>query len=512
MHPINRAFGVVGGDGVLGGADVFFKMIKSASAMDDGERLDIVFEQHPIQGDVGDDPQSTQRKLYVYDTIRSLASRGVTTVVLPSFANHLYLEQLRENCAIEIVDMVEGLHAHVRRRFPGIRRVGILTSDSIAESGLFERYFANPQFEVLYPQVDEGEHSNRVTQAVFGRSGVESGNWAGRPLELLREACAGLIARGAELLLTGLTELGLVVEHLEPLDVPLVDANWVYAQYALNGQHASRTRTFKVGVVGGVGPAATVDFMQKIVRNTPAMRDQDHIKLLVEQNPQIPDRTENLVAGGADPTVSLYATCKKLEAGDADIIAIPCNTAHAFVERIQPYLNVPIVNMLTVTAEFLRAMFPALREVGLLATTGTIASGVYERSLTAAGLVQVTPAPALQERVMRAIYGPKGVKAGYTSGECMDDIAAACDGLMERGCQVIILGCTELPLLLPQGERSSASGRVAWLADPTEILAKRCVAYARGEIEAPGTRGASTPADVSRAARRATTATPFSST
>jgi aspartate racemase len=218
------------------------------------------------------------------------------------------------------------------------------------------------------------------------------------------------------------------------------------------------------------------------VRNTPATCDQDHIKVLVEQNPQIPDRTENLIGEGPDPTVSLYATCKKLEAGDADIIAIPCNTAHAFVERIQPYLNVPIVNMLTVTVDHLRSTFPALREVGVLATSGTIASGVYQRALEAAGLEQVVPSPALQARVMNAIYGPRGVKAGYTSGECMEDIVAAVDALIERGVEVIILGCTELPLLLPQGERRGASGEVAWLADPTDILAKRCVAYARGEL------------------------------
>jgi aspartate racemase len=107
------------------------------------------------------------------------------------------------------------------------------------------------------------------------------------------------------------------------------------------------------------------------------------LKLLVEQNPQIPDRTKHLVGDGPDPTVSLYATCKRLEAGDMGIIAIPCNTAHAFVERIQPYLNVPIVNMLTVTVGYLRAPFPELRQVGLLATTGTITSGVYQKALEA---------------------------------------------------------------------------------------------------------------------------------
>ena len=173
--------------------------------------------------------------------------------------------------------------------------------------------------------------------------------------------------------------------------MPLIDSNLAYAQYAVSAPLGSRASTFKIGVVGGVGPAATVDFLDKIVRNTPAARDQDHIKLLVEQNPQIPDRTENLVGAGVDPTIALYATCKKLEDGDADVIAIPCNTAHAFVERIQPYLDIPIVNMLTVTVAHLRDTYPALREVGVLATSGTIESGVYEKALAQQGLRQSRP-------------------------------------------------------------------------------------------------------------------------
>jgi aspartate racemase len=357
----------------------------------------------------------------------------------------------------------------------------VLTSDFVRERRLFERYFQEPEFRLLYPARDGDSDANPVSRAVYDTDGIKAGNLRGRPIELLRQACEDLISRGADVLVTGLTEIGLVAGQLDLLSVPLVDSNLVYAQYVASGEYGGDARAFKVGVVGGVGPAATVDFMQKIVRNTPAARDQDHIKVLVEQNPQIPDRTENLIGSGADPTVSLYATCKKLEAGDADIIAIPCNTAHAFIERIQPYLNVPIVNMLTETAGYLRKRFPALREVGLLATSGTIASGVYERALNDSGFAQVTPEPALQARVMNAIYGPRGVKAGMTSGECMDDIVAACDALIDRGCEVIILGCTELPLLLPQGERVSASGRTAWLTDPTDILAKRCVAYARGE-------------------------------
>jgi aspartate racemase len=119
-----------------------------------------------------------------------------------------------------------------------------------------------------------------------------------------------------------------------------------------------------------------------------------------------------------------------------------------------------------------------LRKVGLLATTGTIASGIYRRALEEHGLQEVVPQPALQTRVMAAIYGLQGVKAGFTSGQCLDDIGAAIDDLVSHGVEVIILGCTELPLLFAHREFTSGSGQLVTLVDPTEILAQRCVSHA----------------------------------
>jgi aspartate racemase len=116
--------------------------------------------------------------------------------------------------------------------------------------------------------------------------------------------------------------------------------------------------------------------------------------------------------------------------------------------------------------------------VGLLATTGTVSSGVYRRALEEHGLEEVAPRSALQARVMEAIYGPRGVKAGFTSGQCLDDVNAAIDELVSQGVEVIILGCTELPLLFPHQEVTSSGGKRVTLVDPTEILAKRCVAAA----------------------------------
>lgn len=474
-------FGIVGGLGPLASADVFFKLVKSTPAASDAEHFDMVFEQHPFGSSSAGTAATTQRKLYIFDLISRFEKQGVTTVVLPCFLSHTFIDELKANSPLQIVDMVEAVRSHVRRKFPSVRRIGVLASDYTRRRGLFEKYFSAPEFEVVYPSVRD--NLDLVTEAIYGPEGVKSGNLNGRPVELLREACEDLIAQGVNLIVPGLTEIALVAEEIGPLQVPLIDSNLAYAQYVVSGQYSSPETLFKVGVVGGVGPAATVDFIHKIVRNTPATRDQDHIKLLVEQNPQIPDRTENLIGDGPDPTISLYATCKKLEAGDADIIAIPCNTAHAFVERIQPYLSIPIVNMLTVTARYLRETFPSLRSVGVLATSGTVESGVYEKALTSQGLQQVVPGPALQARVMEAIYGSTGVKAGFTTGECQTDIAAAIDGLIAQGVEVVILGCTELPLLLPQTDFVGSNGKSVRLVDPTDVLARQCVAYATGAME-----------------------------
>ena len=471
-----RKFGIVGGLGPLASADVFFKLVKATPASTDAEHFDAIFQQSPFPNSGSGSTATTERKLYIFEMIRDFEKRGVTTVVLPCFLSHTFIDELRANTRLQIVDMIEAVRSHVRRKFPGASRIGILASDYTREKRLFEQYFAPPEFEVIHPRCDA--HFDAVTQAVYGSDGIKSGNLRGRPVELLREACRDLVEQGAQVIVPGMTEIALVADEIGPLGVPLVDANLAYAQYVVSGGYSSPSHAFKVGVVGGVGPAATVDFLQKIVRNTPATRDQDHIKLLVEQNPQIPDRTENLLGDGADPTVSLYATCKRLEDGGADIIAIPCNTAHAFVERIQPYLNIPIVNMLTVTVGFLRETYPALRDVGVLATSGTIESGVYRKALESQDLRQVVPSPALQERVMEAIYGKHGVKAGLTTGQCQEDIAAAMEGLIAEGVEVVVLGCTELPLLLTGSEFVGSGGARVRLVDPTDVLARRCIAYA----------------------------------
>lgn len=500
MLPRDRKFGIVGGLGPLASADVFFKlakvlhealhevtpalpsdvMPKSMPTTADPESVsDIVFEQHPFVGSARSDA-TTQRKLYIFDMLSRFEQQGVSTVVLPCFLSHTFIDELKANSPLDIVDIVEAVRSHIRRTFSSARRIGVLASEYTRHHGLFERYFPAPEFNILHPRQHDGV--DLVTTAVYGDAGIRRGYLSDGPAVLLRAACQDLIDQGADIILPGLTEIALVADAIGALSIPMIDSNLAYAQYVVSGQHAAPVKTFKVGIVGGVGPAATVDFMNKIVRNTPASRDQDHIKLIVEQNPKIPDRTDNLIGDGADPTISLYATCKKLEAGDADLIAIPCNTAHAFVERIQPYLAIPIVNMLSVTVRYLRETFPLLRTVGLLATTGTVTSGIYEEALASQGLSQVVPNPALQANVMEAIFGHQGVKAGFTTGICQSQIMTAVDGFIAQGVEVVILGCTELPLLLPQGDFTGSNGGRVYLVDPSDLLAKRCVAYATSPL------------------------------
>ncbi len=284
----------------------------------------------------------------------------------------------------------------------------------------------------------------------------------------------------------GATEIAVVADTLRDRGIPVIDTNLAYAEYALSHDARSRQRTFKIGIVGGVGPAATVDFMDKIVRNTDARCDQDHIKLIVEHNPQIPDRTANLVADGDDPTIAIYSACKRLEANDADLIAIPCNTAHAYIERIQPYLSVPIVNMLAETVSYISEHFGNRGRVGLLATTGTVASRVYHTAAQGARFDLIVPDADHQEMVMSCIYGEHGIKAGHVDDECKAPLMRAMAHLVERGATVIILGCTELPLVMTQTADFQIAGTSVAILDPTEILARRCVAWSKAYRLPPG--------------------------
>jgi aspartate racemase len=482
MTAHRQKFGIVGGLGPLAGADIFFKLVKSTPAGSDSEHFDIVYEQHPFDdghafADENFNPNA--RKFYVYNTIRELQKRDVTAVILTCFISHTFLDEIQPEIKAPIISIMEALRAHLGRDYPTLRKLGVLTSTFVRKKGLFERTFTD-DYELIYP--NPSVQRNCLMEAIYGPRGIKAGRLRGESIELVLRACRDVIDQGAEIIVPGFTEIPIVIDSLRTaFNVPIVDCNQAYAEYAIGYRGLSATRPYKIGIIGGVGPAATVDFMDKVIHRTKAKRDQDHVKMVVEHNPQIPDRTENLIGEGPDPTIPLYSACKKLEAQGADMIAIPCNTAHAYVERIQRYLSVPVVNMLFETVEYIKRRHGNRRTVGLLATSGTVASRVYHDIIEAAGLNTVVPDPAHQDLVMRAIYGEKGVKAGYTEGECKQDLAQALENVVEQGADVVILGCTELPLLLQQTEDFPVAGKSVVVLDPTDILARKCVQLSRDE-------------------------------
>ncbi|MBF7142213.1 MULTISPECIES: aspartate/glutamate racemase family protein [Pseudomonas] len=472
-----RSLGVVGGLGDLAGVDLLAKLVSNPAVQGARDQYHFILQQDPFKGSalpLASNANLSSRMFYVFQTCQALARRSADAVLLPCFASHTFLEQLQDELDIPVIDMMAALRQHVSETLGDGGRLGVVCSDFVRHAGLFERYFGD-RYTIVYPRA---EHQATLMDALYGAAGIKAGHLDGEPLAQVRRACLDLREQGVDLLLPGATELSLVAPLLQQQGLPLLDANRLYADFATRGGEISRALPFKLGVVGGVGPAATVDFMGKVVRNTPASRDQDHIKMIVEQNPQIPDRTANLLRNEADPSIALYATCKRLEEEGAGAIAIPCNTAHAFVERIQPLLSIPVIHMLDETVKHVRDRYGVAAHVGLLATAGTVQSGVYQQAAERVGLQLMTPNAEFQARVMRSIYGERGIKAGFVEGECREDLLAAAQHLAEQGATILILGCTELPLVLRQADAFSLGAYTVALVDPTEVLAQRCVAIA----------------------------------
>ncbi len=210
-----------------------------------------------------------------------------------------------------------------------------------------------------------------------------------------------------------------------------------------------------IGILGGMGSEATVSLFRRIVEVTGATRDQDHMRIIIDNNPKIPDRTPAILGRGESPVPMMVSTAQNLEHAGADFIIIPCVSAHHFIGLLQEAISVPILSIVDVIIAELGRNSPTLHRVGLLATTGTIIGGHFQRGLEDAGYVVEVPNPDDQEKlVMEAIYGERGIKAGFLTAENKERLMEASRRLVERGTQGIIAGCTEVPLVLSQEDLS----------------------------------------------------------
>ncbi len=217
------------------------------------------------------------------------------------------------------------------------------------------------------------------------------------------------------------------------------------------------------GIIGGMGPLATADLFTKIVQMTDALRDQDHVHLLIDNNIDIPDRTAAILSGGEDPLPYLTASARRLCAQGADLLLMPCNTAHYFWEKLSAaVVETPVLHMPRLCAAECRAR--GLKAVGLLATTGTIQSGVYAAAFEGSGVELVLPDESCAQALMHIIY--EEVKAGKTPHPEL--IHPHLRAMEERGAQAFLLACTELPIAF--------AGDTAFpFIDPTALLAAEVV-------------------------------------
>ncbi len=200
-----------------------------------------------------------------------------------------------------------------------------------------------------------------------------------------------------------------------------------------------------VGVIGGMGPEATIDFMSKVLEYTPAETDQDHVRMLVDQNPRTPSRQHALSGDGPSPGPIMATAAAKLEAGGADFLVLPCNTAHAWQEEIVAAVTIPFISIIDASVSQALAAVGDDEAVGLLTTPGCFAAGLYQRAMSERGRELVLQTRDELDEAMRCI---DRIKAGDKSEEIAGALQELAGQLVGRGARAIIAACTELPLLL----------------------------------------------------------------
>ncbi|MHB1394758.1 MAG: cysteate racemase [Clostridia bacterium] len=227
-----------------------------------------------------------------------------------------------------------------------------------------------------------------------------------------------------------------------------------------------------LGIVGGMGPLATVKLLEKIVMLTDAKCDQEHLHILVDNNTLIPDRTSYLIGSGEDPRGYLIHSAKLLCAMGANYLIMPCNTAHYFYSDIVKEINIPFLHMIEETAREIIASSPQSEMVGLLATEGTCKTGVYDDIFRKYGLKIIKPSIEKQRYVSSVIYGIKENREID-----MDAFHKAVEELEAEGCESFILGCTELSVLHVQHQLQGN------FVDPMDIIARSAIRFGGKKVK-----------------------------
>ena len=224
-----------------------------------------------------------------------------------------------------------------------------------------------------------------------------------------------------------------------------------------------------VGIIGGMGPEATVDLMRRVIAGTAARGDEDHIHLIVESNPKIPSRIAHLVEHtGIDPTPELVRIAQNLQRSGADALAIPCNTAHSYADSIRASVSIPLLDMVQLTVERIAASRAGAR-VGLLASTAVHNTGLYAAAFALRGIAVI--APRRQADLMALIMAVKRGDTGRESQEALQEIVREFAGHAE----IVLIACSELSVI--------ATGIAVPFVDSLDVLSQAIVAFATAPAE-----------------------------
>ena len=229
-----------------------------------------------------------------------------------------------------------------------------------------------------------------------------------------------------------------------------------------------------VGVIGGLGPAATLDFFSKVLAKTPAGSDQEHLHLIIDNNPKVPNRNEAVAGTGPSPGPALAASAVALEKAGADFLVMVCNAAHAFQRDVTDAVSLPFVSIVEETVEATLARLPGVKTVGVLASSGCLDARLYQTAFAERGVTALVPTGADREAFMTLLYRVKAGDKGV--GEAMLELA---QGLILQGAEAVVAGCTEVPLVLFERDLSVP------LVNSTDVLVESTVAYATGTRALP---------------------------
>lgn len=227
-----------------------------------------------------------------------------------------------------------------------------------------------------------------------------------------------------------------------------------------------------VGVLGGMGPEATVDFFAKVIALTAAKKEQNHLRIIIDNNPKIPDRTEAILTKDETLVPILVEAGKNLEKAGVDFIAIPCNTVHYFYDDLIKEVSVPVLHIIREVTKAIKTSLPNCKRVGLLATTGTVTSSLYQKECHKAGIEVLVPDSEGQAKIMEAILRIKG---GSSKASARKAILKEANQLLEHKAEALILGCTDIPLVIKVNDFPVP------VFDSNQVLAEATVKFARSE-------------------------------